>query len=133
MICFVMARAALLVSSCDIEQTPNVGSSLGVTAPSLNTHAEIWSYKPARFAVKNEYAATQGVDAYRKISGRRPLSPLLRCWPKIDEPDARLLAGNGLHVAVLAAWFAYVTGNARRLAERITNEHALAPQRRGRR
>jgi len=100
---------------CDIEQTPNAGASLGVTVPSLNAHSEIWPYKFGRFAVKNEYFAMQGVDAYRRVSGRRPLSPLLRCWPKIDESDARLLAGNGLHAAVLAAWFAYVRGNARRL------------------
>ena len=100
---------------CDIEQTPNVGSSPGVTVPSLNTHSEIWSYESARFAVKNEYFAMQGVDAYRKISGCRSLSPLLRCWPKIDKSDSRLLAGNGLHVVVLAAWFAYVMGNSRRL------------------
>ena len=39
----------------------------------------------------------------------------MRCWPKIDESDARLLAGNGLHVVVLAAWFAYVMGNSRGL------------------
>ena len=45
---------------CDILQTPNVGSSHGVTVPSLNTHSEIWPYKSARFAVKNEYVAMHG-------------------------------------------------------------------------
>ena len=66
---------------CDIEQTPNVGSSLGVTVPSLNTHSEIWSYESARFAVKNEYFCNAGC----------------RCLPKefrlqVFEPPFALLA-----------------------------------------
>ena len=117
---------------CGIGQTRNVGASPGVTVPSLNTHSEIWSYKSARFSVKNEYFAMQGVDAYKTISGRRPLSPLLRCWPKIDESDARLLAGSGLRCCACSVVCVRL-GQRSPIAKRITNEHALAPQRRGRR
>ena len=107
---------------CDIEQNSHMGTVPGPVVPSLNTHSDIWSYESQRFATPVDYLAMQGVDSHVKISGRRAVSPLTNVFKRVEEADVRLLVGNGIHIPVFAAWFAYVMGNT------IRREHPHVPR-----
>jgi len=96
---------------CDIEQNSHMGSVPGPIVPALNTHSDIFSYESNRFATRVDYLAMLGIDSHVKVCGRRGVSPLTDVFKKLDEADVRLLVGNGIHVPVIAAWFAYVMGN----------------------
>jgi hypothetical protein len=57
-----------------------------------------------------EYLGMQGLDVFKTQAGTRPISPILPCLDGLEERDIKLLAGNGLHTAVFAAWFFFVLG-----------------------
>ena len=50
------------------------------------------------------------------------VSPLTNVFKRVEEADVRLLVGNGIHIPVFAAWFAYVMGNT------IRREHPHVPR-----
>ena len=83
----------------------------GPIVPSLNAHSDVFSYTSQRLAVAKECFGMQGVDAYPELAGKRQLSPMMSSIAGLAEKDIKALAGNGLHVAVFAAWFLYCIGN----------------------
>jgi hypothetical protein len=95
----------------DIEQNPHQGSVPGPVVPALCTHSDIFSYESQRFAIACEYLAMQGADSHSKLSGGRGISKFARMFETITESETRHLVGNGIHIAVFAAWFVYVMGN----------------------
>ena len=83
----------------DLEESPNVASSLGAIAPSLNTHPDVFSYNSQPLAVAKEYFGIQGMDDFPELVGTRQVSAMTSI-AGLEETDITFLAGSGLHVAV---------------------------------
>ncbi len=99
----------------DLEQSAHA-STPGAIAPSMNTHSEHYSYESKRLAIDEEYLLMQGVDAHPRFRGSCGEGPLVASFKGLglSYNEYRLLAGNGIHVPVFAAWFLFSMGYIRR-------------------
>ena len=82
--------------------------------PPLNTHSEIYSYESSRLAVDKEYYYMQGVDVDDSVAGIRGRSPFMKCVQHLSNKEARLLAGNGIHLATWGAFWLWAMSHCKR-------------------
>ena len=93
----------------DLDHHPQFGPSVGSILPPLDTHPKIYSWEHQRFAVTSELYSALGVDMkHGLLCGNRSLSPLATLIPELPLRKRMQIAGNGMHVPMMAAWFVYV-------------------------
>ena len=86
-----------------LDHSVDCGPRCGPLIPSLDTHANIFSWTHDRLLLPQELLQAQGITMCSGGTGQSR-SPLAEVLMKFNDTELRLFAGNSLHVPTFAAW-----------------------------
>ena len=103
----------------DIQQHPGRASSSGPDFPCQLTHGTVVTFrddgKGPRIATGMEHLGAQGYHLFEASCCDHPLSKMLQPFQKLKEREQKLVSGNAVHLAPLAAWLFYNLANIERV------------------